>query len=978
MKKFYTLFLLVLLICGLNNSAIAKSPAKKDTCGCTSCKKKKKCCGNIYTIVFNTSGKIISGMPEKFVDGDGIRFEVLGGYTIPVWNSLDSILKSNSIKKNEIQALLHLLKLDTAKNVYSVPPFFEPGKTMPVEGYKVALDGIGHSCCDSSHNVEYSVCPSDTFYVYHANCKQSFKPAPGRKIIIVNDGGLLNFRLVKENNLHSMLIAYYKQKLKDWTTGTINLDALKGISSTTQSVIKEFKKDSADNMDVFYNKFSLKQLSDIALSISKIPSFPPKQFSNWIKDWIWYTGTPTLAPFKFVDPKDLKDSAASDTSGILAMRVELAALTRKIMRLKGSDYVKELKPEYDSIEKKIDDLEKKIIKTKTAAANNKTSLDKNQQAINDFFHTKTILSNSMMYCTDGCYKNCAHGYDWPIYWMRHYDASNNGIPIGTTEKSEYLESDKVMILYHNLTNNQSVNLTVSTTPITTDNSLFWDGFTGFLAPQLNASSVTPSPSSTFSLTLQSSKSSFSPPSQGNLFTAKYNLPQGSVGFDTVAVDKDMNSFTYKKPDGLAGLGASYKSDNMDSLLLANTCPKLLSELEHVQDTLNKMNYTAEKSHTNIKKQTLQLDSLKKLLSVLKLKGFQKDTDKMNKENARIGVLLKSFKRLIASEQDSLHTYRISLDSIREKLIAIGNKKVNKTISASLDSYQKKLNHLNKSINSFNINNAASTLININNSAHYLQDTINKKAKIADKVLSDINQIMGFSANAKFLLSQKNPLTDLPKATIDTVYHSQQGSLVYTTPTQVSYSATINAPIKKDTAKTPKTATNTNTNPPASMTYSYRVDKRYRIMPFAGVAFCTTRFTNFALNSSGTAPAKLTEVNITSTVVGIRYYFEKTDIRNDNLFWQKHDCRCLLLSRLSFDLGVGIPNPISNIYTGIGIDIVPGFNLNFGALFNGYSYYNFLNSQYVVVHDTYRPGFYIGISTDAAVVMEVAKLLNLSK
>jgi len=84
---------------------------------------------------------------------------------------------------------------------------------------------------------------------------------------------------------------------------------------------------------------------------------------------------------------------------------------------------------------------------------------------------------------------------------------------------------------------------------------------------------------------------------------------------------------------------------------------------------------------------------------------------------------------------------------------------------------------------------------------------------------------------------------------------------------------------------------------------------------------------------------------------------------------------LLLSRLHFDLAVNATAPFNNIYTGFGVDPIPGAAFNFGVAWNQYTYYAYADGQQTVNKPLYRPGIYIGLTIDPAVVAQFITLFK---
>ena len=163
------------------------------------------------------------------------------------------------------------------------------------------------------------------------------------------------------------------------------------------------------------------------------------------------------------------------------------------------------------------------------------------------------------------------------------------------------------------------------------------------------------------------------------------------------------------------------------------------------------------------------------------------------------------------------------------------------------------------------------------------------------------------------------------------------------------------------------------------TFHYRVNKKYRIFPMAGIAYTLNQFQDIANSTDASSPGKVSQEQQTRFIVGIKVFFDKEDIRNTR-FCTGTDAygRSLILTRLHFDAAVGITSPLSNIYVGMGLDLWPGVSINGGSVFNKYNYSDYVNGQNILNRTLYRTGFYVGLTTDVSVVADLLKLVNLSK
>lgn len=887
----------------------------------------------IHIITFDKSGKIISGLPEKLVDGDELIFRVIGynpsktikRFTDSINNKNQKSISSAWGKKNNTEALLGLFNINPGFETYQIPPFFMNTGDTVIEEYKIQIDGMMLNVNCNWRDSIYNVKIDENFYVGHASHYKGALTLNGKTIVYIGKDNKFNFTLIRENNLSEKLIAYYRQHIVDWDSTSIKLDTVsfKGSLVLSSNITNDLKKYS-NNMADFYIKHPIPELATIATEIKNNSSFHANLLTSWIKDWIWFTGIPTFNPFSFHNPTDFKDI---DTNEVPSMRIELAALTRRIMRLKGNNDIKEMKKEYDSLDIVIDSLEQMIIKIKKRFNDQKTAQQKNEQAMKDFTTTKTILNQAFLYCTDEDYED---GYKTPIYWMRNHNAANNAALMNGQGKSEYLETDKVVFLGHNLLTNQNLILNSTVTPISSQNSQWTDGIISLFG---GASTVNPSTQFT-SAGLEKSNT------QELLYTGSHN--------DSLITLKEYSSGLSLKLESLINKYSLFNK-RLDTLKYA------FDSLNSLQKIIQTPGYVDSQKILNIEWQEIA----EKRITL---------TDQWNQLKGNINTILSDHSRFDTDINSSAGTHNLS--GFSDRLLSLGNQ-----------------------INTLESNSFFVLLKSLKGPAIKFQESVKKECAAANEVLNDLQIITGLPAYIKFIQSQHTPYTKLQTGKVDTVYHTTliNSNVIATvsTPNIVSYTFTntVTNNVSPDTSNnSKKTGQTSNNASPGSTTKAmpaisnvYKIDKLYRILPFVGVAYCTTQFTNLTLNTAGNAPVKLTIVNQLSTVVGLKFYLQKTNIRSDKFFTQQSDGgRCLFLSRTSIDIGVGIPNPINNLYGGIGFDLIPGININFGALLQGYPTYSFLNTQYMVETDTYRGSFYIGISTDASAVFQIAKLLNLTK
>jgi hypothetical protein len=223
----------------------------------------------------------------------------------------------------------------------------------------------------------------------------------------------------------------------------------------------------------------------------------------------------------------------------------------------------------------------------------------------------------------------------------------------------------------------------------------------------------------------------------------------------------------------------------------------------------------------------------------------------------------------------------------------------------------------------------------------------------------------------YLASQTNPVLTIKQTTDKAgAYHSK---IVNTAkkidgPKKASYLLTVTS--------TPAPASNAPA--PAPDTFTYRVNKLYRLFPMAGLNYSVTQFNDVAYDAEHKTFTNTTQSHA-RFVIGMKVFLRKTDIRNTKFLTQKDENgRTLFLSRTSVTVAFDAAKPKDNFYTGFGWDLWPGFCLNTGVVFNRYAYNQYTDGVNIKSQTLYRPGIYLGVSTDVSLFTDIVKLLNLSK
>ena len=159
------------------------------------------------------------------------------------------------------------------------------------------------------------------------------------------------------------------------------------------------------------------------------------------------------------------------------------------------------------------------------------------------------------------------------------------------------------------------------------------------------------------------------------------------------------------------------------------------------------------------------------------------------------------------------------------------------------------------------------------------------------------------------------------------------------------------------------------------TFSYRINKLYRVFPMAGLAYTFNTFNDNTTDTTG--HQTITSEAHARFIVGLKVYLRKTDIRSGKLPWQTDNSgNKLWLSRISVNAAVDVAYPLNNFFGGASLDILPGVSLGGGAVFNRYSYMKFNSETAIESKTLYRTGFYASLTTDLTLVASLLKLVNL--
>ncbi len=252
-----------------------------------------------------------------------------------------------------------------------------------------------------------------------------------------------------------------------------------------------------------------------------------------------------------------------------------------------------------------------------------------------------------------------------------------------------------------------------------------------------------------------------------------------------------------------------------------------------------------------------------------------------------------------------------------------------------------------------------------------EERVNLAAQVNRKI-SKVQAALPYLLSIDYVVNQTSPKLDVEEIkNTSEIYHSQKDKTPVTSGSQQAvYTVTTATNDVADNKTAPSIPVDT---------FKYRVNKLYRIFPMAGIAYTFNNFGSISPNGAQNGSGLVTTEKKTNFFVGLKVYLNKIDIRNTDFIAQKDaHGHPLFWTRVHLDAAFDLVKPLNNIYTGAGIDPWPGISINFGAVWNKYDYYTYSGGVQNSHQTLYRPGFYLGISTDVAVIAQLTKLLNLSK
>jgi hypothetical protein len=210
-----------------------------------------------------------------------------------------------------------------------------------------------------------------------------------------------------------------------------------------------------------------------------------------------------------------------------------------------------------------------------------------------------------------------------------------------------------------------------------------------------------------------------------------------------------------------------------------------------------------------------------------------------------------------------------------------------------------------------------------------------------------------------------------KLVSDTPSYSTQ--VKYLDPTKVPVTEQYQVSVKsgKDTATVAKGAVN--------------IAKTHFFQLGAGLVFSVNKPDLVTVTGNGSTLNISRDANFAQFVAGIHLYIPGFGLYNlDNRFiihagrgkTYRKQIGISDLNRLSLFLGVGIPQPLKNYYTGISADLWPGIRLHTGLHWLWFTKYQVVNNQVTEQRSALDKGsWYIGLNIDPT---SLVNLLNIFK
>ncbi len=232
--------------------------------------------------------------------------------------------------------------------------------------------------------------------------------------------------------------------------------------------------------------------------------------------------------------------------------------------------------------------------------------------------------------------------------------------------------------------------------------------------------------------------------------------------------------------------------------------------------------------------------------------------------------------------------------------------------------------------------------------------------LTELMTSQINSLQSDSLLITQLIQVYNqstlPETDkLEPATDDTPLYYTKLLETQTSDDAVEKSVEIYTQKNKDTTQVAK--------------FSYKVGKNYPFKLGAGVAYTLNSYDQSTVRQENGQLNIVNNVRQYRLIVGAHFYFGKGLFNQDNSPWKWTE-------RNSLFVGVGIPDPLGNLYLAFSHDIVPGLKISFGAHVAKSNKYFIQNNTIIEEKLRYKvAGPFVAITLDPTSVLNVLNIFK---
>lgn len=195
---------------------------------------------------------------------------------------------------------------------------------------------------------------------------------------------------------------------------------------------------------------------------------------------------------------------------------------------------------------------------------------------------------------------------------------------------------------------------------------------------------------------------------------------------------------------------------------------------------------------------------------------------------------------------------------------------------------------------------------------------------------------------------------------DTSNYIYSNALLSGTPKEESYSNTyiITQTLNSDTTKKINTSA-----------YTFNVSKLRTVQFAAGLAFNSSYVRETTVDTSTGQFSTNYEEQKARFILGVKLYPFKTFLRDNGIIprWP--------LRRVSIFGGFDVVQPLKSLYIGLGYDIVPGLNLNFGRNYSKHTFYEVANNKIISSASRLKDsGNYFSVTLDPELVVGLLKIM----